>query len=153
MKLITYLAGASFFLMVGACSPQARINRIISNHPEIQINDSIRIKTKLKVPARSAAMSMPMERIINLKTGDTISATHNNITLVIGRENDSASFDIKVPAIIVEKDTMVRINKIEAVRSVKRKKWKRIDWIIFTVLFASALNLFASLIRRRRPNQ
>jgi len=151
MRTLAYLVVTSIIL-IGSCSPQARMNRIISNHPELQLNDSVYVKTRLLVPARSAVMSMPMERINNLKNGDTISTTTNNITLVIGRVDDSVSFKIRIPASIVEKDTMIPIERINVTRSVKHKKWKRIDWIIFTVLFTGSLTFLAALIRKRKRN-
>jgi hypothetical protein len=152
MRVITYLAEASFFLLIGSCSPQSRLNRIIQNHPEVQFLDSIKIRSQIIVPERSALMSFPKDRIGNLKTDDTISVTKNKITLVITQKNDSLSFDITVPADTIEKDTMVPIKKIIVTGSGRVKKWKRIDWIMFTIIFSGLIYFLTSLIRRKGRN-
>jgi hypothetical protein len=149
MKLIVYLVAASFIL-IGSCSPQGRINRIVRKNTELLLSDSLRISSRIIVPERTATFKLPSERIITMKTGDTISEKSGKINLVISRSAGTTSFEFRVPADTIEKDTMVPITKINVTGSGRNKKWKRIDWIIFSILFASSSILLASLIRKRR---
>jgi hypothetical protein len=149
MRLAVYLL-VSVFLM-GSCSAQKRINRIVQRNPGLILTDSIKVTSRILIPERSALMSLPVKRIDNLKSGDTISSMVNNISLAIVRRNDSISFHVIVPADTVEKDTMVRIDKIKVIRSDK-KRWKRIDWILFTIIFIGSVILITSFIRKQRRN-
>jgi hypothetical protein len=148
MRLAVYLV-ASLFL-IGSCSAQNRINRIVQKNPGLILTDSIKVTSRIIIPERSALMSFPINRIINLKTGDTISAMVNNISLAVTRSSDSASFHIMVPADTIEKDTVVRIDRIKVTGSARKRKWKRIDWILFTIIFTGSMSLITSLIRKHR---
>jgi hypothetical protein len=137
-------------LILSACSPQKRLQRLVARHPELIRMDTVRFQKTLVVPARTAAMHMPADRffsdlqnrqpivVTDFVTGITVNISNN--------ENDTIAISVTVPPDSIKIDEPIPVPTITVEQS--RHDWRQ-DLKIFLLLLVAML-LLIFLIRMFR---
>lgn len=117
-RLIIILAAS---LVLGACSPQKRLNRLIDRHPELVRTDTITFRDTVRT------MTIQADTIImwsQLNRTDTVTILKERLTVRFIRQNDS--LQVKGECL---GDTIYIEKKIPVETVVKVSNKKRRDWL------------------------
>lgn len=124
-----------------SCTPQRRIARIISRHPDAIIYDTTKLTSTLITPALSIPFKFSVDTIISLRPGDTITTGENKVVLTISTDNDSVNINVNILPDTIRKDTSIVRPSITVTHETGRK-FTRLDWIL---LILSMLTVIALL--------
>lgn len=131
------------FIMAVACSPQQRISRIVSRHPELKVKDSLRFSDSIIVPARYLSKRLPDSLLFLLHDNDSIVISSNGITVVLKHAKDTTCITITAKPDTLVMDTTLHVEKIKVVqddtKDQKHAMWKRWQNIIILLLVVLAL--------------
>lgn len=142
----TLLAALSLVLL-SACSPQARLNRLIKNHPELAKRDTLtRIDTIVILPGAA-------DTVIHYKQTDTVIVKENGVTIKYFYNTKDSTVYLKGErdTITIIREVPVEVNTFEIK---PETRWERIvrgfkDFIIPLLLGAVVVLLI--LQYRKRP--
>jgi hypothetical protein len=91
-------------LILGACSPQKRLHRLVALHPELVQNDTIRINDTTFIP------SIQIDTLVHINTlHDTVTITKEKLRVQIHRIKDTVYIEAEQQAdtVIVHKEVPV----------------------------------------------
>ena len=115
-------------LVFAACSPQRRLERLVSRHAELRIADTIKVNDSLIIPAISADTAIPLIRL-----SDTACIRNDRLEIALIRIRDTIHVTGRCKA-----DTIIRTLRIpvERIKLVKAETgWlSKLPWIILGLL-------------------
>ncbi len=142
MKKIAYILIVAISLC--ACSAQQRINRIVSNHPELAtvVKDSVVMDTTLVIEKRESLVKVP------LIFHDTITYTDTNMVIQIVQRDSINYIHVEVPAdtVFVEKTLEIEKQIIKAEINEKKGFLKSVKNLLKTAFVILLLLLLMLLI-------
>jgi hypothetical protein len=139
--IIKHISFVVISFLALSCSPQQRIARIVSRHPDAIVFDSTRLTTTLILPGTTIPLKFSIDTITSLRSGDTIRVDSTKVQVTITQHNDSIAINIYLLPDTVRTDTTLATGTINVTRADKRT-FTRFDWIL---LILSLLTLIALL--------
>ena len=115
------------FLLFASCSPQRRLHRLVTKHPELSQTDTIKIQDTIIVPGINTDTVFSSSLL-----HDTVTITKENLQIKLIEINDTIYLDA-----VVEADTVIIINEIlvDRVVHVEPEKWWIEYWWVIVILF------------------
>jgi hypothetical protein len=105
------------FVLLTSCTAQQRINRIISRHPKLVINDTVKYSRLVIYPSRMARLNLPDSVLNRLQPGDSVMVvSKKGITLILRRKNQETDIVASIASDTINVDTMFVISPIKVVR-------------------------------------
>ena len=121
----TYLILLTFSFLLFSCSPQKRLHRLVTNHPELSRVDTIKIQDSVIVPG------VKVDTVFHASVlKDTITITKEKLQIRLIEINDTIYLDA-----IVEPDTVIISKEILVDRIIhtEPKKWWIEYWWIWLI--------------------
>ena len=134
MKKLLYLLLITCLL---SCSAQRRVSRIVHNHPELSISDTIKYSHLVIRPFRNALLNMPDSILRTMQPGDSvISVSKKGVTIIVRKKQQSTEIEASVPSDTVSIDTSFVAPKIVVTENnkVKLQKLRIIHVVVIIIL-------------------
>ena len=134
MKKTLIISILSVLILISACTPQRRLERLIKHHPELMRIDTVTVKDTVTVP------SMAADTFITIgQEFDTIRVNHDSIQLMIVKRHDTLWFSAKTDTLKITHNIKVPYpvihNVIEKHYAYIYSAWALIILIIVFLIF------------------
>ena len=127
-------------LLLASCSPQRRLHRLVTKHPELSRIDTIKIQDTVIVPGPKVDTVFHSSLL-----KDTITITKEKLKIRLIEINDTIYLDAEV-----EPDTVILIKEILVDRIIHTEpvKWWIEYWWVWVILFGAVvlLNILKKLL-------
>ena len=113
-------------LLLASCSPQKRLHRLVTKHPELTRIDTIKIQDSVFVPGTNVDTVFRSSLL-----HDTVGITQEKLQIKIIEKNDTIYLNAKVEpdTIIITKEIPVR----KIVHIEPEKWWVRWWWVLLVI--------------------
>lgn len=132
-----------------SCSPQRRLNRLVSKHPELVKVDTLVIRDTVTISVPSVKMDT-FTTIQELKTVDTIYFDRDFVHVKVWEQNDTVYVSAKTDTIY---KTVYRDIKVPCKNIVVDEKWTAEQWLGLTAFLFGLLICFIVLFRKSAENR
>jgi hypothetical protein len=126
-------------LLLASCSPQKRLHRLVTKHPELNRIDTIKVQDTVFVPRLSIDTLFSSSILV-----DTTTITQDKLQIKLIEINDTIYLDAKVEpdTIILNKEILVE--RIIDTDTEPEKWWLQYWWLIIILGFQSFVLLFTN---------
>ena len=101
-----------FLLLCSACSPQRRLSRLLENHPELTVSDTVRFRDTVAIPAATA------DTFVDLKTmTDTVIIEKERLSVKLFKQHDTLYVEGKCAADTIYRELRIPVEKIKLVKA------------------------------------
>ena len=127
------------FLFFSACSPQRRLARLLEQHPELTVYDTVKFRDTVAIPAASA------DTLINLKQmTDTVFIEKDRLSVKLFRQHDTLYVEGNCRADTIYRELRIPVEKIKLVKTTTKTS------PLFKILLAVAAVIIGALLFRVR---
>ena len=130
-----YFLFIAVLLLLVSCSPQKRLHRLVTKHPELTRIDTIKIQDSVFVPGTNVDTVFRSSLL-----HDTVTITQEKLQIKLIEKNDTIYLNAEV-----EPDTIIITKEIPIQRIVHiepEKWWARWWWIVLLVVIVGLLLVF-----------
>ena len=125
-------------LLLFSCSPQSRLNRLIKNHPELSIKDTVKVIDTLIIP------ELKFDTVFRVTNNiDTFYVDKENIKFQIIKNDSIIKVKFFIPADTIIKTLTVPVEKIKVV-----KEDHFLEWLKWIALSLGIVALIIFLLRK-----
>jgi len=128
-------------LILVSCSPQKRLNRLLTLHPELVQNDPIRIRDTTIIPG------VQLDTVVLYSAlKDTITIEKENLQVKLFAVNDTVYLlaETKGDTVVVEKEIVVE----RVIRKKNNETFKEFNWIIIIFAFIGIILVIKRIINK-----
>ena len=120
------------------CSPQSRLNRLISNHPELNTVDTITIRDTVLIPTVRLDTGINIANLL-----DTVYITEDRLKIKTILVNDTLYIEGECEGDTIIKEHIVYVDKVKYVeQDYVAKYWKwAVGLFLFLIIFLIAKRL------------
>ena len=126
-------------LFLTSCSPQRRLQNLLTSHPELKVTDTLLVNDTIIIPGTSIDTSVSL---MNLK--DTVVISKDNLVIQLQTKRDTLFIQGKCKADTIIKTLNIPVEKIHVIKpDNKASLIAKIPWsVIGLVTIAAALIFF-----------
>jgi hypothetical protein len=129
------------FILLSACSPQRRLERLLERHPELRVQDTLKICDTLRIPGDSADTVLPLGRM-----RDTIYLEKGRLQILLRKVHDTLVVRGKCKPDTVIIRRQIPVEKIRIVKSSAAFELvRKIPWIVTGFMVVAGLVVFLVL--------
>ena len=135
----------SFFLLISllfssACSPQRRLNRLLENHPELTVSDTVRLRDTVAIPEATA------DTFVDLKImTDTVIIEKDRLSVKLFKQHDTLFVEGKCAADTIYRELRIPVEKIKLVKV--ESKTGILTKILFLIAALITLTILLLILR------
>jgi hypothetical protein len=125
-------------LFLASCSPQHRLQHLLTSHPELKVPDTLLVKDTIIIPGTSIDTSV---NLVTLK--DTVVISKDNLVLQLKTKHDTLFIQGKCKADTVIKTIHVPAEKIRVIKPDRTTAFiSKIPWIVIGLITIIAALIF-----------
>ena len=140
MKTITYIF-LVFLALSQGCSPKIRLTRLLEQHPELSVADTVRLQDTVVLP------TVKSDTFVNLqKMTDTVVIEKERLSVKLFRKHDTLYVEGKCKPDTIIRELRVPVEKIKLIQSKPKINFIcNLCWLITGILIVATIWL---LIKR-----
>lgn len=123
MRTLLKFSFLFFTFSLICCSPLQRVSRIVRNHPQLSITDTIKYSKLVIYPARMSVYNIPDSVLARMQPGDSIIAiSKKGVTIIIRKKTQATEIEASVPADSIRVDTTFITSSVTVVKDDKTNR-------------------------------
>ena len=135
MKPIQKILPLAVLILLSACSPSARIARILERHPELTLSDTLLIRDTIPLPSMEADTLLQLEAMkdtVFLRNDRLDIALSSNLKTLYVKGKCKADTIYRTHRVTVEKIRIMKPNRLDALIA-------KIPWLVVGLIAILAL--------------